>query len=577
MTCHASQARPPALVIGGMHRSTTSLAASILAAAGLHLGDDLMGAGTGNEAGHFEDNDFYLLHQRILAANGLSMEGYTCAERIDVPATARDEAVALVARRRAAGRPWGWKDPRTVLFLDFWADLVPEARWLFVVRPPWEVVDSLFRRGDTAFRANPRFAAEVWVAYNRRILDFVHARPDHTAVVAAADVVADHSGFIRRASDLLGVPLENPASQFRPDLYGADQPPHRMVLVRAAAPEAHELCRELAALAGGGRRGLGTAVSPPRLADVAAAGLIEWNRACQANAERGGFSALVAEARQARDAVAAELSAERETVVRMHAHVEELTRDLITERAARAEVTTYAEQLAKDLAAERDGRHAVTAHVEELTRDLVTERAARAEVTTYAEQLVKDLAAERDARQSVTAHVEELTRDLVTERAARAEVTAYAESVAANLAATQTELATAQAENAARRVEAEARLAVSDREWSARLESERARRESETERLAAAVAEARGRVDSLTHEAAEHAAEYEAALKHLKAEGAAAIAQLKAERDALEATLRAEREALIAQLDAERGIYESMRQDLTSRIEVARAGRRKAG
>ena len=96
MNLHASQARPPVLVIGGMHRSTTSLAASILAAAGLNLGDDLMGAGTGNEAGHFEDNDFYMLHQRILAANGLALEGYTCEERIDVPVTARDEAVAIV-------------------------------------------------------------------------------------------------------------------------------------------------------------------------------------------------------------------------------------------------------------------------------------------------------------------------------------------------------------------------------------------------------------------------------------------------------------------------------------------------
>jgi hypothetical protein len=400
MSCHDSQARPPALVVGGMHRSATSLAASILAAAGLHLGDDLMGAGVGNEAGHFEDNEFYRLHQRILAANGLSPEGFTCAELIDVPATARDEAVALVARRRAAGRPWGWKDPRTILFLDFWAELLPEARWLFIVRPPWEVVDSLFRRGDTAFRTNPRFAADVWVAYNRRILDFVHARPDHAAVVTAADVVADHTGFVRRASDLLGVPLETPPSRFRPDLYVADQPAHRMALVRAAAAEAHELCRELAALAGGDRCGPRAAVSPPRLADVAAAGLIEWNKACEMTAERGGLSALVAEARQAREAasqelatVSQQLATERETVARARAHAEELSRDLATERAARAELTAHAERLAQDLAAERADRQVAVARAEELSRDLVTERAARAEPQSG----VATLRAERDA------------------------------------------------------------------------------------------------------------------------------------------------------------------------------------
>jgi O-antigen biosynthesis protein len=493
MNRHESQARPPVLVIGGMHRSTTSLAASILTAAGLHLGDDLMGAGTGNEAGHFEDNDFYMLHQRILAANGLSLEGYTSAERIDVPATARDEAVAVLARRRAAGRPWGWKDPRTVLFLDFWADLLPEARWLFVVRPPWDVVDSLFRRGDTAFRANPRFAAEVWVAYNRRILDFVHTRPDHTVVVTAADVITDHAGFVRRASDLLGMPLETPASQFRPDLYAAGQPPHRAGLVRGAAPEAYELYRSLAELAGAQRQGLDHCGSPPRLADVAAAGLIEWNKACQAIAERGGFSAQVTEARQAVETASQELAAERDTVVRTQAHVDELTRDLVTERAARAEVT------------------------------------------------------------------------------------AYAESFTAQLAAAQADLARAQAESEARRLEVEARLAVSDREWSARLASERARRESETDQLTAALAEARASVESLTREAAARAADHDSAIEQLEIERDAARTELAAERESFETTLKADRDALTAQLDAERGIYESLRQDLTGRIEVARSSRRKAG
>ncbi|MFM1904341.1 MAG: hypothetical protein RLZZ440_2241, partial [Planctomycetota bacterium] len=529
MNRQGPQARPPALVIGGMHRSTTSLAASILAAAGIHLGDDLMGAGTGNEAGHFEDNDFYLLHQRILAANGLSLEGFTCAERIDVPPTARNEAEGLVASRRSAGRPWGWKDPRTVLFLDFWAELLPEARWLFVVRPPWEVVDSLFRRGDTAFRASPRFAGDVWVAYNRRIFDFVQARPDRTAVVHADDVVADHAGLVRLASDLLGVPLETPGSRFRSELYAAGQPPHRASLVRAAAPEAYELYRSLGELAGNERRSIDrTAGGPPRLAEVAEAGLIEWNKACQAIAERGGFSALATEARQAADAISQELAAERETVVRAHAHVEELTRDLVTERAARAEVTAYAERIAGELAAERATRIQATAHIEELTRDLVAERAARAEVTAYAERLAADLAGERAGQRQAAAQIEELTRDLVNERAARAEMTAAAESTAAQLDAARAELATAQERHEARRLEFEARLAVADREWSTRLESERARRESEAERFAAELAEVRSKADLLLREA-----------ESRERELAVIVSQRQADLDAVQAQLEA--------------------------------------
>jgi hypothetical protein len=574
MNRQGPQARPPALVVGGMHRSTTSLAASILADAGIHLGDDLMAAGSGNEAGHFEDNDFYLLHQRILAANGLSLEGFTCVERIDVPPTAQDEAEALVARRRAASRPWGWKDPRTVLFLDFWAELLPEARWLFVVRPPWEVVDSLFRRGDTAFRASPRFAGDVWVAYNRRILDFVQARPDRAAVVLADTVVADQTGLVRLASDLLGVPLETPASRFRPELYAAGQPPHRASLVRAAAPEAYELYRSLGELAGGERRSVDRAGGgPPRLAEVAEAGLIEWNKACQAIAERGGFSSLVTEARQAADAMSQELAAERETIARVQAHVEELTRDLVTERAARAEVTAYAERIAGELEAERAARVQATAHIEELTHDLVTERAARAEVTAYAERIAGELEAERAARVQATAHIEELTHDLVTERAARAEVTTYAERLAEQLVAAQSELHATRSQADAQRLECDARLAVSDRAWSDRLEAERARRQTETEKLVAMLGEARGQVASLLREAEEAAHDHALELTRVCEERDELGARLEAEQQ----RHRADQAGLAAQLEAERGIYESLRQDLTGRIEVARTSRRKAG
>ena len=169
---------PPPLVITGMHRSGTSLLASILAAAGVNVGDELIGATESNRKGHFEDIEFHRFHQRVLAANGLAREGLTCRTPVDVPAAARPEALDIVSRRRAPGRLWGWKDPRTTLFLDFWAEMLPDARFLFVFRPPWEVVDSLYRRGDEAIVMNPRLAVDVWCAYNRRILEFANAHAD---------------------------------------------------------------------------------------------------------------------------------------------------------------------------------------------------------------------------------------------------------------------------------------------------------------------------------------------------------------------------------------------------------------
>jgi hypothetical protein len=138
------------LLITGMHRSGTSMTAQMLQAAGLFIGERLMGSHPSNPKGHFEDLDFYDLTRAIIADNGFPDSGFACDVRISVSADRRRQADELVASRRALGCPWGWKDPRSVLLLDFWKELLPEAHVLFTFRAPWEVMDSLYRRGDAA-------------------------------------------------------------------------------------------------------------------------------------------------------------------------------------------------------------------------------------------------------------------------------------------------------------------------------------------------------------------------------------------------------------------------------------------
>jgi hypothetical protein len=306
---------PPALVIAGMHRSGTSLAASLVATAGVHVGDQLMGPAAGNPRGHFEDLEFYRLHQRILEANGLSRDGFTCQDAIEVPARARAKAAALVEQRRAAGRPWGWKDPRSTLFLEFWAELVPESRFVFLVRPPWEVVDSLFRRGDDPFALNPRFTVDVWFAYNRRVRDFVRRHAERCTVVEAAGVAADPTGFVGRVADLMAVPLARPTPQFEPGLLITEHGSHRRTLVEALRPDAAELLGELRQLAGAEPA---PPALPPRAEDVAAAALVEWAAAAaamQAAADRSEEAQLRADLAVAQSEAAAladQIQAERE-------------------------------------------------------------------------------------------------------------------------------------------------------------------------------------------------------------------------------------------------------------------------
>jgi hypothetical protein len=197
----------PPIIITSMHRSGSSLLASMLHRAGLHLGDRLLAAGPNNQRGYYEDLDFLELHDDILARLGTTL--YLESEpRGDVPPDLWQRAEQVVASR--AGRPaWGWKDPRTSLFLDMWHEIVPDAHFVFVYRRPAEVADSLRRRGDSQFLLRypgsaflaqhgvPRFrtgrALRLWRLYNERIADFVERHRDRCRLVRN-DRLADEVG-----------------------------------------------------------------------------------------------------------------------------------------------------------------------------------------------------------------------------------------------------------------------------------------------------------------------------------------------------------------------------------------------
>jgi len=196
--------KPPLrLIVTGMHRSGTSFVASLLAAWNVRMGDRLLPADRGNPAGYFEDAGFQELNRRILVActqpeEGHRDWGWTESGNFDaaqLPAY-RGAAAALVAARDRAGSPWGWKDPRTCMLLDFWDDVLgPEARFLLVYRHPWEVADSMLRAGAEIWLTHPGYPARIWTAYNRRILDFHRRHRDRTLLVSANRMLRDPEAF----------------------------------------------------------------------------------------------------------------------------------------------------------------------------------------------------------------------------------------------------------------------------------------------------------------------------------------------------------------------------------------------
>lgn len=236
---------PPALCIVGMHRSGTSLVSALLQSGGLDIGQRLLGAGAGNVKGHFEDLDFFQLHMQILKSQGLSSTGFTLQRAIPIAKRYIDRARALIAERRRRGIAWGWKDPRTTLFLDFWQQMLPEAHFLLLYRCPWDVVDSFLRRGDKLFRESPSLAVRLWNHYNRLLLDFHDRFPQRCLCVESYRAVQSPAWLRHALSQKFGLHLGPVAELYDPSLLHHGGSWQGDSLVQPCCAEAEELFAQL--------------------------------------------------------------------------------------------------------------------------------------------------------------------------------------------------------------------------------------------------------------------------------------------------------------------------------------------
>jgi hypothetical protein len=208
-TCTVSQA----VIITGMHRSGTSLVSSLLQQTGVHVGERLIAANEANPRGYFEDVDFYEFHEGLLHARG---QTYLYLEPdFSFEPTAAESARAAELVKERAGRPvWGWKDPRTSLFLTFWKQHVPNARFVFVYRHPLAVLLSLLRRGE--FNSFPGLLAglHAWQVYNANIQHFHDAYGDRCLLLPIDALVVQFESFSQRITQKLGLNVQIDQASF---------------------------------------------------------------------------------------------------------------------------------------------------------------------------------------------------------------------------------------------------------------------------------------------------------------------------------------------------------------------------
>jgi hypothetical protein len=160
------------LIIAGMHRSGTSLITNWLSRCGLEIGERLLGSGTGNVEGHFEDMEFLKLHKDILEKNSLDESGLVDAKEIELSPYQLANLETVIKIKQQLYEQWGWKDPRTCLFLDTYNKLLPEAKYLVIMRDYNAVINSLLKRDfnviDKKYLARNYFSRQAWLHLRRK-------------------------------------------------------------------------------------------------------------------------------------------------------------------------------------------------------------------------------------------------------------------------------------------------------------------------------------------------------------------------------------------------------------------------
>jgi len=165
-----------------MHRSGTSCLTGSLQESGLFL-DEIHTWNPHNLKGNRENQGFVDLHDDILAANGGAWDN----PPKDIVWSSEHIAAARALIAAHAGRPiFGFKDPRVLLMLDGWRELLPDMEYVGIYRHPNAVASSLQKRSGKPWEES----LDLWYTYNSKMLA-LHKRKsfpilcfdDHEAVL----------------------------------------------------------------------------------------------------------------------------------------------------------------------------------------------------------------------------------------------------------------------------------------------------------------------------------------------------------------------------------------------------------
>ncbi|HMT92586.1 hypothetical protein [uncultured Thiothrix sp.] len=158
----------PCILILGMHRSGTSCLAGSLQQQGVYLGQ-VHEWNPHNLKGNRENPKIMELNESLFAANHGSWDQPPVSPVQWTSSQAQQRDGIIHELNSNTAQAWGFKDPRTLINMDFWLAGLREHYPIYYVgtfRHPIAVAQSLNKRNGTPIETG----VALWYSYNQRLL-----------------------------------------------------------------------------------------------------------------------------------------------------------------------------------------------------------------------------------------------------------------------------------------------------------------------------------------------------------------------------------------------------------------------
>ncbi len=158
--------RQKVICILGMHRSGTSCMMGTLQKSGLYLGKHTTW-NAHNERGNRENDDIRQMNEELLEYNNASWKKPILNIKFTKDHIKKgNDIIGSFSEHKM----WGFKDPRTLLVLDFWKYLLKNLIFIGIYRHPFAVALSLGARGS-GIGMDVDKAYDLWNDYNKCLLN----------------------------------------------------------------------------------------------------------------------------------------------------------------------------------------------------------------------------------------------------------------------------------------------------------------------------------------------------------------------------------------------------------------------